>query len=145
LVKATKYFSAQQYYNKNLFVVQAWELLAVCLPVIVLGAPLGSVLGSHFHRVVLAMLVVILDTVALVSAFVLLPMSVTMGLVMGAIIVGGIGFFSLLAYAGHRIHPPDVVDEELATMNKNEDDKVKLDCDDDELHAVDHSLPQSVV
>ncbi len=29
---------------------EAWEYLGVCVPIVVIGAPLGSVLGSHFHR-----------------------------------------------------------------------------------------------
>ena len=29
---------------------EAWEYLAVCVPIVVIGAPFGSVLGSHFHR-----------------------------------------------------------------------------------------------
>ena len=32
----------------------AWGFLAVCAPVVVIGAPLGSVVGSHFHRLTLA-------------------------------------------------------------------------------------------
>ncbi len=29
---------------------EAWEYLAVCVPIVVIGAPCGSMLGSHFHR-----------------------------------------------------------------------------------------------
>ena len=29
---------------------EAWEYMAVCVPIVVIGAPLGSLLGSHFHR-----------------------------------------------------------------------------------------------
>ncbi|ELU18853.1 hypothetical protein CAPTEDRAFT_64112, partial [Capitella teleta] len=31
---------------------EAWAFLVVCAPVVVIGAPVGSILGSHFHRLV---------------------------------------------------------------------------------------------
>lgn len=45
---------------------EAWEFLAVCVPVVVFFGPFGSFLSSHFHRQVLAMFIYILDTLALV-------------------------------------------------------------------------------
>ena len=49
--------------------IAAWKYLAVVVPIIVFFAPLGSLLSSYFHRQVLAALVYVLDTVALVSSF----------------------------------------------------------------------------
>lgn len=46
----------------------AWGYFAVCVPIVVIGAPFGSVIGSHFHRLVLAAMVYITDTVQLVVA-----------------------------------------------------------------------------
>ena len=46
---------------------EAWKFLAVCVPIVVFFAPFGSMLSSHLHRQVLAALIYILDTVALVS------------------------------------------------------------------------------
>ncbi len=45
---------------------EAWKFLAVCVPIVVFFAPFGSFLSSHFHRQVLAFLIYVLDTVALV-------------------------------------------------------------------------------
>ena len=45
---------------------EAWNYLAVCVPIVVFFAPFGSFLSSHFHRQVLASLIYILDTIALV-------------------------------------------------------------------------------
>ena len=45
----------------------AWGFLIVSVPIVVIFAPLGSILSSHFHRQVLAYLIYILDTIALVS------------------------------------------------------------------------------
>ncbi|XP_023344384.1 uncharacterized protein LOC111713684 [Eurytemora carolleeae] len=52
--------------------VDAWGYLKCCAPVVCVFAPLGSILASHFHRQVLACLMYILDTLALVTAFVVL-------------------------------------------------------------------------
>eukprot|EP01024_Parvocaulis_polyphysoides_P037081 TRINITY_DN32986_c0_g2_i2.p1 TRINITY_DN32986_c0_g2~~TRINITY_DN32986_c0_g2_i2.p1 ORF type:complete len:471 (+),score=76.19 TRINITY_DN32986_c0_g2_i2:221-1633(+) len=48
----------------------AWGFLAVCTPIVVVGAPLGSVVGSHLHRLVLASFVYVTDTVQLIGALV---------------------------------------------------------------------------
>jgi len=45
---------------------EAWKYLAVTAPIVVFFAPFGSFLSSHFHRQVLAALVYVLDTAALV-------------------------------------------------------------------------------
>lgn len=113
--------------------LETFEFLAVCLPVVVLGAPLGSVLGSHFHRNVLAMLVIVLDTVALVTAFIVIPQTTSIILMSGALVVGGIGLFSIIAYVGRTIHAHDdkngddngEVRGDAETTNNNADDKSK--------------------
>lgn len=107
--------------------MESWEFLAVCLPVVVLGAPFGSVLGSHFHRNVLAMLVIVLDTVALVTAFIVIPQTLTLGLMSGGLILGGIALFSIIAYVGRAIH-----------INRQErDDDVNVDTKEDVIAADD--------
>ncbi|KAJ8612539.1 hypothetical protein CTAYLR_003710 [Chrysophaeum taylorii] len=46
----------------------AWEFFVVCAPIVVVGAPLGSVIGSYVHRLVLAAFIYITDTVQLAGA-----------------------------------------------------------------------------
>ena len=58
----------------------AWGFLIVCVPIVVIFAPLGSIISSHFHRQVLAFLIYILDTVALVTAFIVIPITVELGI-----------------------------------------------------------------
>ena len=48
----------------------AWDFFAVCAPIVVVGAPLGSVVGSHVHRLVLATCVYVTDFVQLVGALI---------------------------------------------------------------------------
>lgn len=81
----------------------AYYYLAVCVPIVVLGAPLGSVIGSHFHRQVLAGLIYLLDTVALVSALIIVPMTAALWGASAGIIAFGFIFFGLVTYAGQKI------------------------------------------
>ena len=59
---------------------QAWGYLIVCAPIVVIFAPLGSIISSHFHRQALAFLIYILDTIALVTAFVVIPITLSLGI-----------------------------------------------------------------
>ncbi|CAN0380354.1 unnamed protein product, partial [Ectocarpus sp. 13 AM-2016] len=47
---------------------EAVRFFTVCVPVVVIGAPLGSLLGSHLHRLVLAAMIYITDGVQFVGA-----------------------------------------------------------------------------
>ena len=82
---------------------EAWEFLIVCVPVVVLGAPLGSVLGSHFHRQVLAAFIYIIDIAALVGAYVIVPLTPALIGASVGIIIGGFIFFMIMTYVGQRI------------------------------------------
>ena len=83
--------------------ILAWEYIAVCIPIVVIGAPCGAILGSHFHRQVLAALIYILDTLALVAAFVLIPQNALLAGVSVAIIAAGFIIFNLITYAGQKL------------------------------------------
>ena len=48
---------------------EAWQYLAVVVPIVVLFGPIGAFLSSYCHRQVLAAFVYILDTLALVQHF----------------------------------------------------------------------------
>lgn len=104
----------------------AWEYLAVCVPVVVIGAPLGSVIGSHFHRQVLAALIYLLDTIALVTAFCIVPQTPVLASVSVAIILVGFAFFYLLTVLGNRILKDIPADE-----SPELDDQSSLDEDVD--------------
>lgn len=88
----------------------AWGFFAVCVPIVVIGAPLGSVIGSHFHRLVLASMVYITDTVQLVAALAIVKPWQKQGkkvsdplhlsLTSLAILLSGAIFFKLMEVAG---------------------------------------------
>jgi hypothetical protein len=42
---------------------EAKRFVLACVPIVVVGAPLGSLLGSHMHRLVLAWFIYVLDFV----------------------------------------------------------------------------------
>ena len=42
-------------YNNQFYILEgaeqeAWEYMAVCVPIVVFFAPMGSLIASHFHR-----------------------------------------------------------------------------------------------
>lgn len=82
---------------------EAWEFVGVCVPIVVFGAPFGSVIGTHFHRLVLATLIYIIDTVALISAFCLVPL--TPWLIGTSVIIVVVGFllFFVITKIGERL------------------------------------------
>ena len=82
----------------------SWHFLLVCIPVVTLGAPVGSLLGTHFHRLVLAALIYIINTVALISAFVIVPQTPILIGSSVAIIAGGFFVFLLLTKLGEKLH-----------------------------------------
>ena len=83
--------------------VDAWEYLMVCIPIVVIGAPVGSLLGSHFHRLVLAFLVYAIDTAALIGAFAIVPQTPLLAGVSVGIIVVFFFFFILMTKAGSML------------------------------------------
>ena len=99
----------------------AWEYLAVSVPIVVLVAPLSSMLATHFHRLVLASLVYLTDTVALVTALVVIPLIPTRVLVVVLLIVGGFSFFGLLSWLGGRYceRISETGGEETATLDES--------------------------
>lgn len=82
---------------------EVYEFIAVCVPVVVLGAPLGSVIGSHFHRQLLASLVYLTDTVALVSGYIIVKQTTILVVASVSIVISGFIFFGLITYLGHKI------------------------------------------
>uniref|UniRef100_A0A9J2PDQ1 Uncharacterized protein n=1 Tax=Ascaris lumbricoides TaxID=6252 RepID=A0A9J2PDQ1_ASCLU len=77
----------------------AWEYFEVSVPVVVIFAPLGSLIGSHFHRLVLASFVYLLEVVALVGFLFTRP-PISLVLVGGAIIIFSLLFFLVMSKLG---------------------------------------------
>ena len=85
------------------------------MPIVVIGAPLGSVVGSHFHRLTLAAFVYVTDTVQLIGAlYVVKPWlykkdggktdtPVDLSVKSIVMIIGGAIFFTVLAKLGMKL------------------------------------------
>lgn len=89
-----------------------YDMWLVCIPVVVIGAPLGAIVSSHCHRQVLAAAIYVLDTVQLIGALVVVqPWSRThtespllLSLSSLAVWISAAAFFCLLSHIGgqHR-------------------------------------------
>jgi uncharacterized membrane protein YfcA len=51
---------------------EAYNLWLVCIPIVVIGAPVGAILSSHFHRTVFSVLIYIVDVVQFIGALVII-------------------------------------------------------------------------
>ena len=96
------FFNSNQAIQANVQIA-VYEFMAVCAPIVVVGAPLGSVIGSHFHRQLLAALVYLTDTTALISGFILVKQTIVLTIVSVSIVVCGFLFFGSITYLGNRI------------------------------------------
>ena len=91
--------------------VDAWGFFAVCVPIVVIGAPLGAFFGSYAHRLTLAFVIYIIDAAQLIGALVVIqPWSTLktdtplhLSLTSLALFVGGLVFFHLLSRWGLRM------------------------------------------
>ena len=93
-------------------------------------------IGSHFHRQVLATLIYILDTVALISAFVIVKLTPTLAGVSVAIIVAGFVFFGFLSYLGQRLMYSIVEDGEVEQSNTHRDSIDKTKGNENEAYVI---------
>jgi len=90
---------------------ESWRMWLCCVPIVCIGAPLGAMLSSHWHRLVIAFLVVTIDIVQLVGALYVVRPWTTMhtdyplALCLNSflLMLGSAVGFSLLAFGGTRL------------------------------------------
>lgn len=102
-----------------------WEYWLVCIPVVILGAPLGAWVASHVSRDTIIYLLLSLITVELVTTVILIPFTpamITLTWVTLAICV--VWFTAMLYYRhyGHRYLAP-IAQEPLARIGQLEEKK----------------------
>ena len=100
---------------------ETWEYLIVCVPVVVIGAPIGSLLGSHFHRLVLACFVYVVDIAALIGAFAIVPQTPQLAGASGIIIVVFFCFFYMITKLGAVLMERQLVDDSAEKGKDKED------------------------
>jgi len=82
---------------------EAWKYLAVAVPIATIAGPTGAFLASYCHRQVLAAFVYILDTLALITALSVIPMTWQYWVLVVSLIIGGGIIFFILAHIGERL------------------------------------------
>jgi len=90
---------------------EGWYSLACAAPVVVVGAPMGSYIGSHFHRLTLACMIYVLSVFKMIGALVVVrPWSfentdtpLHLCLTSSAIFIFGMAFFHALAKLGLKL------------------------------------------
>ncbi|KAG7158924.1 uncharacterized protein LOC121878131 [Homarus americanus] len=100
---------------------ESWEYLLALVPIVTIGAPFGAIIGTHFHRLVLAACVYILNTLSLVGAFVIVPQTASLTGGSIGIIVATFLLFCLIFKLGDRMN----LKYENATNRKKEIAEVK--------------------
>ena len=106
----------------------AWGFFLVCVPIVCFGAPLGSVLGSKVHRLVLAWAVYVTDLVQFIGAIVIVkpwvknksksidsPAHLTASSL--GIMVAGLLFFWLLTVLGEHLIAKNDATEVIALQS----------------------------
>lgn len=81
----------------------ALEFWAVCVPVVVIGAPLGSFLSSFVHRIIYSLCIYITDVAQFIGALVVVKQTPLLVLMTCLIVVVAIAVFSLLAWFGEKM------------------------------------------
>ena len=89
----------------------AWGFFAVCVPIVVIGAPLGAFFGSYAHRLTLASVIYIIDAAQLIGALVVIQPWTTLktdtplhlSLTSTALFLVGLVFFHLLSRWGLKM------------------------------------------
>ncbi|KAK3232867.1 hypothetical protein CYMTET_56805 [Cymbomonas tetramitiformis] len=111
---------------------EAREYLYACMPIVVVGAPLGSMVGSHLHRLTLAWIVYFIDTLQLAGAYALVDFSnhECLPYIGGCVIFFGWIFFTALAQSGEWL-----LAEEQAIIKQTEEEVVDILFDDAEMIA----------
>ena len=84
-----------------------WNFVSVCIPIVVVGAPLGATISAKLPRQWLAYLIYILDTVQFISALAVIqpwskpsPNNIWLCVTSGATLVLGTAFFFMAAHRG---------------------------------------------
>ncbi|KAG7165699.1 hypothetical protein Hamer_G023599 [Homarus americanus] len=83
---------------------ESWDYLFALIPVVTIGAPFGALIGTHFHRLVLAAFVYILNTVSLIGAFLIVPQTPALTGGSVGVIVGMFFFFSCINKLGDQLN-----------------------------------------
>jgi hypothetical protein len=129
---------------KNLFMdglePEAFEYIAVVVPVVVVFGPLGGLLSSFVHREVYSVVIYILDTVQFITALIIVHLSTALWIFTFACAILSSVFFMILSFAGEwllnkelsaielsTIEQPSTANKERMLMDSTEEDLEELE------------------
>ena len=98
---------------------EAWRFLAISAPIVVIGAPIGSYLGSNLSRNVLAAFIYLIDTIQVIGAIVIIkPWLISIWLVISSVLwtVGAVFIFWMMTWIGLRVSE-DKREYEVSTVS----------------------------
>uniref|UniRef100_A0A915Q7V1 Sulfite exporter TauE/SafE family protein n=1 Tax=Setaria digitata TaxID=48799 RepID=A0A915Q7V1_9BILA len=98
---------------------ESWEYFAVCLPVVVIFAPIGSFIASYLHRLVLASFIYILETIALVSALIIIKPHWPLLIFSLGLIIGSLIFYMAISQCGRKLAVQKIAPSEIDKATKN--------------------------
>ena len=114
---------------------ESYNLWLVCVPIVVIGAPLGAIVSSHFHRTIFAIMIYITDVAQFVGALVVIKPWLTIanggktdtpahltGSSAGLVLAGGV-FFTILAFSGQYLL---FVESPIKTAGEDPCDNVEM-------------------
>ena len=98
----------------------AFNFLIVCVPIVVVGAPLGALVSSYLHRLVLAAFVYITDTTQFVAAFIIVPQTVILATTSVVVVLLGGALWTSITFIGGRLQKhvnSQLSEEEVAAIS----------------------------
>ncbi|VDM91311.1 unnamed protein product [Litomosoides sigmodontis] len=82
---------------------ESWEYLSVCVPIVVIFAPIGSFLASYLHRLTLASFIYVLETISLLGALIIIKPSWTLLILTLGFICGSLMVYMMIARCGEKL------------------------------------------
>uniref|UniRef100_A0A8R1XQN0 Membrane transporter protein n=2 Tax=Onchocerca TaxID=6281 RepID=A0A8R1XQN0_ONCVO len=92
-----------RHFMQNAIQQESWEYFAVCIPIVVIFAPIGSFIASCLHRLTLASFIYILETTALVSALLIIKLDWPLIILTISIIIGSLIFYITMSQCGKKL------------------------------------------
>uniref|UniRef100_A0A1I8EHL3 Membrane transporter protein n=3 Tax=Wuchereria bancrofti TaxID=6293 RepID=A0A1I8EHL3_WUCBA len=92
---------------------ESWEYFSVCLPVVVIFAPIGSFVASYLHRLTLASFIYILETIALIGGLIIIKPNWQLLVFTMVLISSSLIFYMIIARYGQKLLSQKIKASEL--------------------------------
>ena len=117
--------------------LEAWEFISVTAPIATIFAPFGSLIGTHFHRQVLAGSLYIVSVASLIGAFIVVKQTIALGCLSAGVMLISCTIFMLLNVFGSKLLK--------YTEYKKVEKRDKLNTVDEKIEALNGKDPPTIV